>query len=73
MRCHMHDVHLLSGVLNKSSVIDIKCDQMTDFSNNLGGAVVKWINHSPCTGVAGTVPSFTSLSDETLSCGAISI
>ena len=29
-----------------------------------------WINYLPCKpGVAGSIPGFTSLSDETLSCG----
>ena len=29
-----------------------------------------WINHSPCKpGVAGLIPNFTSLSDETSCCG----
>ena len=39
-----------------------------------GAAVVKWINHLPCKrGVAGSIPCFTSLSDETLSRGPVSI
>ena len=29
-----------------------------------------WINHLPCKSeIAGSIPGFTSLSDETLSCG----
>ena len=37
-------------------------------------AVVKWISHLPCKpGVAGSIPGFTSLSDETLSRGPVSI
>ena len=39
-----------------------------------GAAVVLWINHLPCIpGVAGSIPVFTSLTDETLSPGPISI
>ena len=39
-----------------------------------GAAVVLWVNHSPCTsGVAGSIPGFTSQSDETSSCGSVPI
>ena len=39
-----------------------------------GAAVVKWINRLPCKpGLAGSIPGFTSLSDETLNRGPISI
>ena len=39
---------------------------------NAGAAVVKWINSSPCKpGDTGSISGFTSLSDETLSCGHV--
>ena len=39
-----------------------------------GAAVVYWLNHSPCkSGLAGSITGFTSMFDETIGCGPVSI
>ena len=54
-----------------------ECHSMTDrdmISLWLEGAAEVWINIMPCkAGIAGSIPSFSSLLNETLSCGLVPI